>query len=57
VNFRPLIGHNLETYVDVLNLLNSRAVTAVTVEEGPTFNQPRTLTTPMLLRIGARYKY
>ena len=57
VNFKPLIGQNLETYVDFLNLLNSRTVTAVTVEEGPTFNQPRTLTTPMLLRIGARYRY
>jgi hypothetical protein len=57
VNFRPLTGQNIETYVDILNLLNTRPVTAVTVEEGPTFGTPKTLATSMLLRLGARYRY
>jgi hypothetical protein len=57
VNFRPLTGQNLEAYVDVLNLLNTRTVTAVNVEEGPAYNTPKTLASPMLLRLGARYKY
>jgi hypothetical protein len=57
VNFKPLFGQNLEAYVDFLNVLNTRAVTAVTVEEGPNFGAPRTLTSPMLLRLGARYRF
>jgi hypothetical protein len=57
VNFRPLTGQNIEAYVDILNLLNTRPVTAVTVEEGPTFGTPKTLATSMLLRLGARYRF
>jgi hypothetical protein len=57
VNFRPLTGQNIEAYTDILNLLNTRPVTAVVVEEGPNFGQPRTLATAMLLRLGARYKF
>jgi hypothetical protein len=57
VNLRPLIGQNLETYVDFLNILNTRTVTAVNTDDGPNFGVPRTLASPMLLRLGARYRY
>jgi hypothetical protein len=57
VNFMPITGQNVEAYVDFLNVLNSRAVTAVTVEEGPNFGAPRSLTAAMLMRLGARYRY
>jgi hypothetical protein len=53
----PLTGQNIESYVDILNLLNTRPVTAVTVEDGPNFGTPKTLATAMLLRLGARYKF
>jgi hypothetical protein len=57
VNWRPLLGFNLESYVDFLNILNLRTVTAVTTDDGQNFNAPRTLMTPMLVRLGARYRY
>jgi hypothetical protein len=57
VNWRPLLGVNLESYVDFLNILNLRTVTAVTTDDGPNFGAPRTLMSPMLVRLGARYRY
>jgi len=48
---------NLESYMDFLNVLNLRTVTAVTTDEGPNFGLPRSLMSPMLVRIGARYRY
>lgn len=57
LNARPLIGQNLEAYIDFLNILNTRTVTGVTVEEGPNYKAPRSLTAPMLVRLGARYKF
>jgi hypothetical protein len=57
VNLRPLLGVNLESYMDFLNVLNLRTVTAVTTDEGPNFGLPRSLMSPMLVRIGARYRY
>jgi hypothetical protein len=57
VNFRPLTGQNIEAYADFLNVLNLRTVTAVITDDGPSFGQPKTLMTPMLVRLGARYRY
>jgi hypothetical protein len=56
-NLKPLIGHNLEPYIDFLNILNLRTTTAVITESGPNFGAPRSRMSPMLLRIGARYRY
>jgi hypothetical protein len=56
-NLRPLIGHNAEVSMDVLNALNTRTPTAVFTESGPTFGLPRTLQSRMLVRFGARYRY
>jgi hypothetical protein len=56
-NLRPLIGHNAEVSMDVLNALNTRTPTAVFTEAGPTYGLPRTLQSRMLVRFGARYRY
>jgi hypothetical protein len=56
-NLKPLFGIALEPYLDLLNILNLRATTAVVTEDGATFGVPRTLQNPMLLRLGARYRY
>ena len=56
-NLRPLIGHNAEVFVDLLNVLNLRTPTAVVVENGPNFGAPRTLMNRTLMRLGARYRY
>jgi hypothetical protein len=57
VNFRPLTGQNIEAYADFLNVLNLRTVTAVVTDDGPSFGAPKTLMAPMLVRLGARYRY
>jgi hypothetical protein len=57
VNWRPLTGQNIDTYIDFLNVLNLRPVTAVVVEDGPNYGTTRSIGGPMLLRIGARYRY
>ena len=56
-NLEPLLGIKLEPFVDFLNILNLRTVTQVVTEDGMTFGAPRKLSNPMLLRIGARYRY
>ena len=56
VNFRPLFGVGVESFVDFLNVLNLRTTTAVVTEEGPSFGTVRTRANPMLLRVGLRYR-
>jgi hypothetical protein len=56
-NWKPLVGASLETYVDVLNALALRTVTAVEEAEGPMWGAPAARLRPFQLRIGARYKF
>jgi hypothetical protein len=56
-NLKPLTGIALEPFIDFLNVLNLRTPTAVVTEDGPMFGLPRTLMSPTLLRLGARYRY
>jgi hypothetical protein len=57
LNFQPLIGARLEAYVDVLNVLGLRTMTAATENEGPSFGQPTARLAPLHIRLGARYRY
>jgi hypothetical protein len=56
-SLKPLTGSDIDVYVDILNILNMRVATAVTTDDGPNFGAVRTLTNPMLFRIGGRYRY
>jgi hypothetical protein len=56
-NLKPLTGQNVEAYIDFLNVLNLRTTTAVTTEDGPNYGAPRKTLTPMLIRIGGRYRF
>jgi Carboxypeptidase regulatory-like domain len=56
-NFQPLIGARLETYVDILNVLNSRTVTSVTENDGPSFAAPGGRLASFRIRLGARYRF
>jgi hypothetical protein len=57
VNFRPLIGQQLETYVDVLNVLGMRTPNAVEENSGALFGTPRGWEGPLRIRLGMRYRY
>jgi hypothetical protein len=56
-NFQPLIGARLETFVDWLNVLDSRTATAVTTNDGPSFGVETTRMPSMRIRLGLRYRY
>jgi hypothetical protein len=56
-NLEPFIGQHLETYIDVLNVLNTRTVTAVTENDGPSFGQSTARMAPFHIRFGARWRY
>jgi hypothetical protein len=57
VNFLPLIGQNLETFVDVLNVLGLRTTTSVEEDDGPLFGIGRGRMSPLRIRFGLRYRY
>ena len=56
-NFLPLIGQNLEAYVDVLNVLGLRTITEVAEDDGTDFGVARARQEPLRIRLGFRYKY
>jgi hypothetical protein len=56
-NFMPLIGANLETYVDVLNVFASRTTTSVTENDGPSFGATSGRQGPLKIRFGMRYRF
>jgi hypothetical protein len=56
-NLRPITGQNLEVSLDLLNALNLRTTTAVITDAGPNFGAIRTRMNPLLVRVGARYRY
>ena len=57
VNLFPLIGHRLDFYVDVLNLLALRTVTGVGSNDAQNFSQPTEWAAPFRIRLGLNYKY
>jgi hypothetical protein len=57
VNLLPLIGQRLEFFVDVLNLLATRTITAVEETEGPAFGRGTGRQGPFRIRLGMNYKY
>ncbi len=57
VNLRPLIGHRLEFFADILNVLALRTITSVQEQDGPQFGQLTGRMSPFRVRLGASYKY
>jgi Carboxypeptidase regulatory-like domain len=57
VNWLPLIGHRLETFVDVLNVLATRTTTSVAQNDGQDFGTLRTRMAPFRIRLGVMYRY
>jgi hypothetical protein len=57
LNFQPLIGQNLETFVDWLNVLGLRTTTSVEENDGPLWGIQRGRMSPMRIRFGLRYRY
>jgi hypothetical protein len=56
-NFLPLIGHDLEAWVDILNVLALRGANTVQQNDGLLFGQPTAYESPMRMRFGARYRF
>jgi hypothetical protein len=56
-NLLPLIGHRLELFVDVLNVLATRTVTGVQQNDGPTFGNGTGRQGPFRVRLGMNYRY
>jgi hypothetical protein len=57
VNWLPLIGQRLETFVDVLNLLALRTTTSYGVNDGQDFGVQRNRLGPLRIRLGVMYRY
>jgi hypothetical protein len=57
VNWLPLIGQRLETFVDVLNVLATRTTTSVAQNDGQDFGTLRTRLAPFRIRLGVMYRY
>ena len=57
VNLMPLIGQQLDFYVDVLNVLALRTATSVGQEDGRDFGVIRDRMDPFRIRLGLNYKY
>lgn len=56
-NMKPLMGQNLDLFLDVLNVLALRTTMSVEEQDGPEFGRQLTRKAPMRLRIGLRYRY
>jgi hypothetical protein len=56
-NFLPLIGHNLESFIDILNVLGLRTTNAVAENDGQDFGVVRGREGPLRFRLGLRYRY
>jgi hypothetical protein len=53
----PLIGHKLDFYVDVTNILGLRTATAFGTNDGQDFGVERAWMPPLSLRLGLNYRY
>jgi hypothetical protein len=56
-NLQPLLGARVETFVDVLNILNQRTTKGVSENDNADFGVQRDREPPMRARFGARYRY
>jgi hypothetical protein len=56
-HLKPLLKIDLETYLDIINLLAVRTTTNVTNQEGPLFGQPSARMEPFRMRLGLRFRY
>jgi hypothetical protein len=56
-NWAPLIGHRLETFIDVLNVFALRTTNSVGENDGTTFGVISGREEPLRIRLGARYRY
>ena len=56
-NFLPLVGHDVEAFVDILNVLGLRTVKEVGENDGQDFGVQRGREGPFRFRLGLRYKY
>ncbi len=57
LDLKPLIGQQLEFYVDVLNLLATRTVTEVTQNDTSAFGLGTKRQGPFRIRLGLNYRY
>jgi hypothetical protein len=57
VNLQQFIGQRLEFFVDVLNVLATRTVTAIEETEGPAFGRGTGRQGPFKVRLGLNYRY
>jgi hypothetical protein len=57
VNLLPFIGHRLDLYVDVLNVLGLRTATQIGQNDGQDFGVERAWTDPFRIRLGLNYRY
>jgi hypothetical protein len=57
INWKPLLGVDLETYVDVINALAERTPLLVQSNDGPDWGTMQARMDPFHLRIGLRYHY
>lgn len=57
LNLKPLIGHAVDVWADVLNVLALRTNQAVVQTDGPFFEFPVFRLPPFRVRFGARYRF
>jgi hypothetical protein len=58
LNWLPLIGHRLETYIDILNVLALRTTTGVVEQDGPAWGSPTgSRMAPLQVRLGVNFRY
>jgi hypothetical protein len=57
INFMPLIGKQLDFYVDVLNALALRSPTGIGNQDGLNFGVPTGYMDPFRVRLGMNFKY
>ena len=57
VNLLPLLGRQLDFYVDVLNLLALRTATGLATNDGQDFGVARTWMPPFRIRLGLNFRY
>jgi hypothetical protein len=53
----PLIGHRIDLYVDVLNVMGLRTATAIGQEESRNFGTETAWMDPFRIRLGLNYRY
>ena len=57
INWLPLIGKRLDTYIDCLNVLALRTTTGVQAQDGPLWGAPTGRFETTRIRLGLNYRY